>query len=390
MIEVTQDFGIYIMQISKKVSNFLAQPDLESPCLVIDLEVVTTTHNSLKKAMPYARCCYAVKANPAPEILTALHKNGSHFEAASIHEIEQCLEIGVKPEHILFGNPIKKLKDIKKAFALGIRHFVFDSHMELDKLANVAPGSTVLCRINSGGTGAVWPLSRKFGCQEFQAISLLLEAKSKGLTPKGLSFHVGSQQSRVEAWDESIIEVARIFHEVKKHGIELDIIDLGGGFPVKYRNENPPTIEECGEEILRILNKHFPDSMPNIIIEPGRFMVAEAGTVQSEVILISYNHEENKRRWVYLDVGKYNGLIETEETQYQVITDKDNDPLTPVTIAGPTCDSLDILYEKADYSLPVSLDIGDKIRFLNTGAYTHSYASICFNGFPPLKTYFIS
>ena len=379
-----------MIQINKKIDDFLRRTDIDSPCLLIDLEVVAEKYHAITKAMPYADCYYALKANPAEEILSLLHALGCKFEAASIFEIERCLSVEVRPEHIIFGNPIKKSADIRKAYELGVRTFVFDSHIELDKLATHAPGANVICRISSGGSGAVWPLSRKFGCQEFQAISMLVEAKAKRLSPRGISFHVGSQQTRVEAWDEAIIEVAHIFNVLQSYDITLDIVDIGGGFPVKYRNQSPPTIEECGVKIQQVLDRSFPEKVPNVIIEPGRFMVAESGVIQSEVILISYNHEENKKRWVYLDIGKYGGLIEAEDTQYAVITDKDGTVAASATIAGPTCDSLDVIYEKAEYRLPLSLDVGDKIRFLGTGAYTSTYASVGFNGFPPLKTYFIS
>lgn len=378
------------MQINKKIEAFLKRPELESPCLVVDLEVVANQYQAVCDALPYAECYYALKANPAEEILALLHAKGARFEAASIHEIERCLSVGIPAQRIIFGNPIKKASDIKHAFDLGVKWYVFDSHIELEKLAKYAPGMEVLCRINSGGVGATWPLSRKFGCQEFQAIAMVVEAKAKGLNPRGISFHVGSQQVRVEAWDEAIIEVARIFEAAKSHGIILDTVDIGGGFPVKYRDQNPPSIEECGTEIRRVLDKYFPETVPNIIMEPGRFIAAEAGVVQTEVVLISYNHEESKRRWVYVDVGKYGGLIEVEDTQYPVVTDKDGTPSSVVTIAGPTCDGLDVLYEKADYKLPLSLDVGEKIRFLGAGAYTYTYSSIGFNGFPPLKTYFIT
>lgn len=374
--------------ISPKIQQFLENNTLPTPCLVVDMEVVEANYHAITDNMPFASCYYAVKSNPATPIIQLLVNKGACFDAASINEINLCLSLGSKPENILFGNTIKKQSEIVEAYSKGVRSFTCDSLQELDKLSEMAPGSNIFCRIRTSGNGAAWPLSKKFGCKEDIAIELLMRAKEKGLVPFGISFHVGSQQLLTAAYDEAIEESSRIFKALEKESIQLQALDLGGGFPCEYRTP-VPSIAAYGEAIKTSLAKHFGAKLPRkIMVEPGRFIAGNAGVLQAEVVLVSYN-KENDRRWVYLDIGKYSGLAETEAIQYPVITEKDGDPVGRVIMAGPTCDSTDIIYEKSEYYLPLSLTSGDKIYFLNTGAYTTTYASVAFNGFAPLKDYYI-
>ncbi len=382
---ITQDD---VSAISPKVQQFLETHELPSPCLVIDMDVVAANFSAITRALPFANCYYAVKSNPATPVIHYLVNNGACFDAASINEINHCLSLGAKPEHILFGNTIKKQSEIVEAYNKGIRHFTCDSMQEIDKLSEYAPGSKVFCRIRTSGNGAAWPLSKKFGCRVELAVELMIRAKTQGLVPYGISFHVGSQQLLTSAYDEAISEASIIFKILATQGIKLEALDIGGGFPCEYRSA-VPSIEAYGQAVRNALDTHFGDDVPSkIIMEPGRFMTASAGVLQAEVILVSY-HKESARRWVYLDIGKYSGLAETEAIQYPVLTDKDGEATGRVTLAGPTCDSTDIIYEKSEYYLPLSLTSGDKIYFLNTGAYTTTYASVAFNGFAPLKDYYI-
>ena len=166
------------------------------------------------------------------------------------------------------------------------------------------------------------------------------------------------------------------------------MVNLGGGFPTKYL-KNVPTVKTYGKAIFRALRKHFGNRIPETIIEPGRGMVGNAGVIEAEVVLVSKKSEEDDVRWVYLDIGKFGGLAETmdESIRYPIRTPRDGDAMAPCVLAGPTCDSADVLYEKEPYLLPVSLEIGDKVLIEGTGAYTATYSSVAFNGFPPLKTY---
>lgn len=377
-----------ISVINPKIQQFLNKNQLPSPCLVIDMEIVEKNYNAITSALPFAHCYYAVKSNPAVPVVQFLVNNGACFDAASINEINFCLSLGAKPEKILFGNTIKKQSEIVEAYHKGVRHFACDSLQELDKLSESAPGSRIFCRIRTSGNGAAWPLSKKFGCKVEIAVELMVRAKEQGLVPYGISFHVGSQQLLTSAYDEAIADASAIFKMLKNQGIRLEALDLGGGFPCEYRSV-VPAIETYGAAIQQSLKTHFGSEFPaRIIMEPGRFITASAGVLQAEVILVSYNKESGKR-WVYLDIGKYSGLAETEAIEYPVLTEKEGEPTGQVVMAGPTCDSTDIIYEIAEYYLPLSLTSGDKIFFLNTGAYTTTYASVAFNGFAPLKDYYI-
>jgi len=168
------------------------------------------------------------------------------------------------------------------------------------------------------------------------------------------------------------------------------MVNLGGGFPTKYLKE-VPAVESYGRSIFRALRKHFGNAIPETIIEPGRGMVGGAGVIEAEVVLISKRSDDDAVRWVYLDIGKFNGLAETtdEMIRYPIRTAFDGDAKSPCVIAGPSCDSVDVLYEKTPYELPVSLAIGAKVLIEGTGAYTTTYSSIAFNGFPPLEAFVI-
>jgi ornithine decarboxylase len=373
-----------------RIRDFLAQRPEEGPRLVVDLDVVRENYMNFAKALPDTRVFYAVKANPAPEILGLLAGLGSCFDCASVPEIEQALAAGAAPERISYGNTIKKERDIARAYALGVRLFAVDCEAEVVKIARAAPGSRVFCRILSDGAGAEWPLSRKFGCQPEMAAFVLERAHALGLVAHGLSFHVGSQQRDPRQWDGALRASAAIFRDLAERGIELQMLNLGGGFPTRYL-KNVPSVKVYGRTIFRALRRHFGNRIPETIIEPGRGMVGNAGIIEAEVVLISKKSQDDPHRWVYLDIGKFNGLAETmdEMIRYPIRTPFDEDDLGPCVLAGPSCDSVDVLYEKEPYLLPVSLEIGAKVLIEGTGAYTTTYSSVGFNGFAPLKTYVI-
>jgi ornithine decarboxylase len=375
---------------SKKIAKFLAERQPETPCLVVDLDVVAGAYKLLRRYMPLAKIFYAVKANPAPEIVSLLRDLDSSFDVASPNEIDLCLERGVGPERISFGNTIKKERDIAYAFGRGVKLYAFDSVGELEKLARAAPGSRVFCRILVESIGAEWPLSRKFGCSPEMAVELLRQAKTMGLDPYGVSFHVGSQQTKLDQWDGAIERAAKMFWALAETDINLRMVNVGGGFPAKYRGDVPGVVQYANA-VMGAITRHFGNDLPEIIVEPGRSIVGDAGVIQSEVVLISRKSASDEKRWVYLDVGKFNGLAETmdEAIKYRIKTPADGGPSGPVVIAGPTCDSADILYEKTRYRLPLDLKVGDRVEIQATGAYTSSYASVGFNGFTPIKTYCI-
>jgi ornithine decarboxylase len=373
-----------------KVARFLAQHRPPTPCLVLDVDRVAENYNALRRTLPLARIYYAVKANPAPQVLGRLVSLGSSFDAASIEEIEACLAAGARPAAISFGNTIKKASAIARAHAAGVSLYAFDSAEELEKLARHAPGSRVYCRIMVENAGADWPLSRKFGTTVEMARELMLRAGTLGLDPYGLSFHVGSQQTQTETYELAIGKVAMLFTDLRETGLNLRMLNLGGGFPVPYREE-VPGIDAFGNAIMRAMTRHFGNDLPEMVIEPGRFVVGDAGVVSAEVVLVSRRAKDDPVRWVYLDIGRFGGLAETEgeAIRYRITTPHDGGETGPVAIAGPTCDGADVLYERSNYRLPTALACGDRVELLATGAYVTTYASQRFNGFAPLTEHYI-
>ena len=271
------------MAATARILDFLRDRRPEGPCLVVDLEVIADNYRAFRRAMPDTRIFYAVKANPAPEILKMLADMGSCFDTASVPEIEMALAAGATPERISYGNTIKKERDIARAYALGVRLFAVDCKAEVEKIQRAAPGSRVFCRILSDCVGAEWPLSRKFGCEPAYATDLLEQAHRLGLTAYGLSFHVGSQQHNVEAWDRALASAAGVFKSCAERGINLSMVNLGGGFPAKYLRK-VPKLESYGKAIFKALRKHFGNNLPNTIVEPGRGLVGNAGLIEAEAV----------------------------------------------------------------------------------------------------------
>jgi ornithine decarboxylase len=381
---------------SAKQEAFLRSSEangIETPFVVVDLDRVAQRYDALTAALPEADVFYAIKANPAAPVLSMLAKRGSAFDVASPTEIDMALAAGVTADRISFGNTIKKERHIADAFAKGVRLFAFDAEDELHKLTRSAPGSTVFCRVLCDGSGADWPLSRKFGCEPAEARRLLVMAAEAG-HQIGVSFHVGSQQKDLTAWQRALAEVAWVADGLHAAGHRLSLVNIGGGFPARYL-EAMPSIAQYGDAIRTALRDTLSPlgygEELRVIAEPGRYMVADAGVMQTEVVLVSRKHEFDDRRWVFLDCGKFGGLAETmdEAIRYRLRTPHDGTADGPVTIAGPTCDSADVLYEKTDYRLPLALTAGDKVELFSCGAYTTTYAAVGFNGFAPLREYFV-
>ncbi|MDR3200128.1 MAG: type III PLP-dependent enzyme [Spirochaetales bacterium] len=366
--------------------------NLETPCIVLNLQTVKKNYLRLAELFPYADFYYAVKANPDKEVVKLLAELGSNFDIASRPELDAVLALGVEPERISYGNTIKKMKDVAYFYEKGVRMFSTDSREDLKNIASAAPGAKIYVRILvENSTTADWPLSRKFGCHPDMAYDLLVLARDLGLVPYGISFHVGSQQRDIGQWDDAIAKTKYLFSSLEEEeNIHLQMINMGGGFPAAYTQ---PTndLSEYAAEIQRYLTDDFGSDLPRIVFEPGRSLVGNSGVLVSEVVLVSRKNNTALNRWVYLDTGRFNGLIETleESIKYPIVTSKDipGGKEAEVIIAGPTCDSMDILYEDYKYRLPVDLKIGDRLYFLSAGAYTASYASVGFNGFLPIKTY---
>jgi len=371
-----------------RISHFLERERPATPCLVIDLETVRERYAAISSALPGVGIFYAVKANPEPDVVALLATEGCRFDVASPAEIDLCLAQGAPAEAISYSNPIKKAVDVAYAYGRGVRLFVSDSEQDVRTVAEQAPGSSVLLRILVNSNSSTYPFGRKFGCDPEMATDLLRLADELGLRALGVAFHAGSQQLDPNGWDSAIADAAGITAKLRAEGVELSTVNIGGGLPAEYL-EATPALAEYGAAITASIARHYGDHPPHVMVEPGRSVVAESGVIRSEVVLVSRKSYADERRWVYLDIGRYGGLAETEgeAIAYPLRTSKDGSPVGPVVIAGPTCDADDVLYQNTCYQLPLDLRAGDHVDLLGAGAYTSSYSSVAFNGFPPLATY---
>jgi ornithine decarboxylase len=342
--------------------------------LTLDLAKLQPNYENLQSAFPRAKIYYAVKANPNPEVIKTLITLGSSFDIASKEEFNLVHSLGAKVENISFGNPVKTEDAIRSTLNAGVSLYSFDSREELDKIRRHGTPS-VICRIRINEKfKAQWPLTKKFGCEVSEAIENIEYATAIGLNPIGVSFHVGSQQLEIEAWKHAIEKVLPIYEKFPK----LTILNIGGGFPVEYTCPISP-ISEYGRRISEWVSNQLPRC--TIFLEPGRYMTGNIGTIETSVVLFAKRKEEN---WVYLNTGVFGGLMETlnESIKYRLeFPDSNSATFVEAILAGPTCDSTDIMYTAM---VPETLKPGERIRILNTGAYTYSYCSICFNGFPEL------
>ncbi|MFO6464791.1 type III PLP-dependent enzyme [Jannaschia sp. KMU-145] len=379
-------FGRPDLVAPSRVESYIAAHEFAHPTLVIDVDAVERQFHALSAGLGRAHIHYAVKANPHVAIVERLVGLGSGFDAASRGEIELVLSQGADPAHVSFGNTIKKASDIRFAHQAGITLFAADAEEELVKIAENAPGARVYIRVIVDNSEADWPLSRKFGCARDKVLSLLGLARDLALVPFGLSFHVGSQTREARMWTGTLDQVAAIWHEAQGAGFDLQLLNIGGGFPAFYGESiQHPTAYAAA--VIDLIEARFGD-VPQIMAEPGRGLVAECGAIAAEVLLVSKKSEDDLHRWVYLDIGRFSGLAETEgeAIRYQIVTARDGQPTGPCVLAGPSCDSADVLYEKRPVQLPVGLKAGDKVTIRHCGAYTSTYSSMGFNGFPPLDT----
>jgi ornithine decarboxylase len=357
---------------------------LQTPYLDLDVSVAVERVRALQGALPGTAIHYAVKANPHPVLLAALARAGATFDVASPAEVDAALTAGARSSDLVYSNPVKRRVDIARAHGLGVDLFVVDSPQEVAKVAEAAPGSRVLCRLLTSGAGSDWPLSRKYGCSTGEAVEMLRSAAALGLEPAGVSFHVGSQQREPGSWVAPVAAAASVFRQLRAFGLRPSVLDLGGGFPAAHEG-GAPDLATYGRAIDAALNAYFGAERPHTIIEPGRGVVGDAGTLVTSVIAVV---DRGGVRWVYLDCGVFTGLVETldEAIRYRVTTSADGGATGPCVLAGPTCDSADVMYEKAMVPLPLALAEGDTVRLHSAGAYTTCYSTVGFNGFAPLPT----
>jgi ornithine decarboxylase len=357
--------------------------DVPTPYLVTDLDTVAQRHAAFCAALPGIRAFYAMKCNPAPEILTTLAAGGGGFEIASIGELRLLQRLGVDPAEVLYSNPVKPPAHIAAAHAAGLWRFSFDSPNELVKIAENAPGAAVYVRLRVDDSNSVFPLSRKFGTGVDEAFDLMLLALDLGLRPYGITFHVGSQCGNPNAWRQAVATAGRLMTRLSTVDIRIGMLDVGGGFPARYV-ETVPSIQAVARMINPALAELLPYRPGLIAAEPGRHLVAESSVMAAGIIGRERRGDEN---WLFVDVSAYHGLMETLQTangwDYPLWTSRSDhaDVLhVPFTVTGPSCDSSDTMF--AGVLLPATLDVGDTLYIGSAGAYTLSYAS-AFNGFAP-------
>ena len=364
----------------QKVLNFLKTTEIEPPYLLVDKSKVKLKVKSIGKNIRNSEVYYAVKANPDIEVLKLINELGIGFEIASEGELKILAALGVSKDRIITSNPIKSFKFLRLAADYGVSYFAIDSPDEVKKLRDYCPGSNVYVRLAVPNEGSEWPLSKKFSVEVDVAEELLLYAKKKGLNPVGITFHVGSQCTNMYNWDSALDKAKTLWDRAEKRGIHLSLLDIGGGYPIRY-TKNVVPINTINKNINKLIYEKFPRKT-RILIEPGRAVVGDAGIFVTRVIGKAKRGDEN---WLSIDVGVFNGLMESVGgIKYSYIVEGSKDKKL-WTLAGPSCDSFDVIDK--DILLPEPA-VGNIILILSSGAYTISYASE-FNGFSIPKTILI-
>lgn len=349
-----------------------------SPYFSVSREALISNLDRLRKHIR-ADIFYAVKANPEPEVLLTIAAHGAGFEVASLYELV-ALDGLAAPDRILYGTAVKPSAHIYEAYTRGVRDFVADSRPEIDKIARYAPGSNLFIRVRVDDSQSVFAFGEKFGAEAREVVDLVGHAVKCGLNPVGLSFHVGSQSTRLTAWADAIRTVIPLWKQLEAAGIALRVLNIGGGFPCQYDTAvTVPSIDDIGAQITSAV-----ELLPGVrlIAEPGRFVVATAATLTTRVIA---RVDRDDACWLFLDAGCYNGLFEAMayqgDTRYPVtlVHGTADGPLRRFNIAGPTGDSADVIAR--DVLLPETTREGASLVFHNVGAYTMSM-SVPFNGFP--------
>ena len=356
----------------KHVQNELKK-GYQRPFLLIDRNIVRQKTRRFKTAMPRVHPHYAVKANPDALVLKTLIEESAGFEIASIAELDLLMNLGVSAAEIFYSNPMKSRAYLEYAAKKGVEWYVLDSIEELRKIVSVKPDAKMYLRIDTPNIGSDWPLAGKFGTHLADIHEIIQEAMRLNADLAGVTFHVGSQCRNPQNWRVGIERAKKVFADMKLAGLNPRLLNIGGGYPVRHIKPIPSI-----EIIAEVINDTIADLPDNIRImaEPGRYLVSDSAYFVCRVVGTA---TRNGKRWMYWDAGMFGGVIEmTEGLRYEILTDRKSSDI-PWSVAGPTCDSVDILMH--DLMLPSDLQEGDFIYIPNAGAYTTAYASN-FNGFP--------
>ena len=344
-----------------------------SPLLVLSLEQIKKNYELLKKHLPRVRVHYAIKANPHPEILRVMKDMGSCFDFASDGEIRTIHDMGVAGERLIYANPVKTGAGLKACNDCGVHKMTFDSASEIAKIQAACPGTTVLLRLRIDNSSAHVDLNKKFGAARENALDLMLEAQKAGLDMAGIAFHVGSQTVSADPYLYALDIARELFEEAKAAGLELRILDIGGGFPIPEPRVKFNLVAML-QQINARLDEDFPDT--EIWSEPGRYICGTAVNLITSVIGVT---ERGGQPWYFLDEGLYgtfSGVI-FDQWDFKLISFKEGEERVAATFAGPSCDSLDIMFRGR---MTVPLEVGDLLLVPSCGAYTSASATT-FNGF---------
>jgi len=356
----------------KHVQNELSK-GYQRPFLLIDSNIVRQKTRRFKAAMPRVHPHYAVKANPDERVLKTLIEEGAGFEIASIAELDLLMKLGVSAAEIFYSNPMKSRAYLEYAAKKGVEWYVLDSIEELRKIVSVKPDAKMYLRIDTPNIGSDWPLAGKFGTHLADINEIIQEAVKLNADLAGVTFHVGSQCRNPQNWRVGIERAKKVFADMQLAGLNPRLLNIGGGYPVRHIKPIPSI-----EIIAEVINNAIADLPDNIRImaEPGRYLVSDSAYFVCRVVGTA---TRNGKRWMYWDAGMFGGVIEiTEGLRYEILTDRKGSNIS-WSVAGPTCDSVDILMH--DLMLPNDIQEGDFIYIPNAGAYTTAYASN-FNGFP--------
>ena len=368
--------------------------------LVYDLDGIEDQYARLLAELPGVQIRFALKACPVDDVLRCLAGRGAGFDAASPAEIRQALRTGVPVDRVHYGNTVKSDADIAEAHRLGVRTFATDSLQDVTAIAGHAPGARVFCRLATSGEGALWGLNRKFGCSAEDAVRILTTAAVSGLVPAGLSVHVGSQQLTGEAWQQALDSLAEVLVTLAGLGIVPDHVNLGGGLPALgcldlHGNPLDPPLDKMFTVIREGMERlsGLTAAPLAFVMEPGRHLVADHGAIRAHVYRLTERTRPDgtRARWLYLSVGKFNGLYEMDQMRHRMVfptqTDEGEEAYVSAVVAGPTCDGDDAYGGgRHPVRVPRALASGDPVWILSAGAYATSYTTQGFNGIRPLPS----
>jgi len=349
-----------------------------TPLFVISRTLLLEQVARFRRLLPRVEPYYAVKANSDPAVIKVLIAAGLGFDVASVAEIETVLGLGANPDRLIYANTMKRSEAIEFACRHKVDLMTFDSEYELVKVARHAPGARVLVRIKVPNVGSIVELSLKFGADPSDAVPLLLKAQRLGLRPAGICFHVGSQCTHGSNYLEAFELTKIIVSDARLKNLPIEIVDIGGGFPIQHFDSDEDWFASMAPAMNLELDRLF-DTDLRIIAEPGRALVGPACMLLMNVIGKSIR---NNKHWYFLDDGVYGALsgLVFDHCKYQFGALK-RGPTQLTTLAGPTCDSLDIISTAEE--LP-ELETGDLVYVQNIGAYSLASATT-FNGIPPAK-----